>query len=1439
MRLPGLLCSGDAALAPLVAGRVMQRVVLERFVAEDGRIRIDLEVAPAVGYATVSSRLAAVRRLSVTNIGDQPVAGLRLTIELLSTGGLISPPWTVTPQKALLPESILTWEDFGALAPSLAVLREIDETFTADYRAVASHAEGPSLRMVAPTTVLAHNEWFNSPALQDSLAAFVQPSSYAVDTVLRAAAGILLNRTGSAALQGYQAGPDRAIMIAGAVYEGLRGLGLRVRKPPGDGPFEQAAHRIRMTSAVLNQRAGTALDLSVTYAACLGAAGLRPLIWLSRQHAFAGLLPDERTLGATVVTDHETILSLVDSGLVIPVELTGIGGGEAASVDFTDAVAAGLENFRTVEVLSVVDVALAHRSDIQPIASGERPVSEDMPTSIISPVITTAAGEAGRIVLPEGVAKTRLSRHSSEGDEAPPLADPAPARIRRWKKALLDLSLRNPLLNLPSDRYKGVDLHLAAGSLAVLDDLIHDGDPLHLVADHNLAPEDLTSRLTAHRRVELSLSPQRYVATMRTLQRDARTMQQETGGNYLYLTLGTLVHPKTGGGQASAPLFLLPVRIEGGAGGSGYSLVIDGPEIAAPNHCLVEWLRVKHDVRVPQLEYPAQDEHGIDIPKALAAISAGLVEHQLPYHVEERASLRLLQFPTFQLWRDLTDHWATFLENPVVRHLVTAGGEPFADPAGNDHCPQVDEASLHLPIPADGSQMRAVMMAERGQSFVLEGPPGTGKSQTITNLIARCIASGRTVLFVAEKEAALDVVRSRLARIGLAPFVLNLHGRKQSMNAIRQQLLEALAQYDRSDPAAWKATVAAYQTMIAPLIAYPDRVHRPNASGLSTWSAYEALLATDDSPNDGTVDGPVAPIPPEYLELPDERRARVELALRELPMVARSAGLRPGHPWACCGRHTVTGLDASVVTGIAANLEAIRSQLAQRPSLVTLLRGLASPFELAELLPAVRLAVTGTLAGRAPTSVVATTQPDATGEHAALRREVDPAWEGNASAVEADLAMFHQTYIAELHAFRPEIYDHAALDAWYEEARDAGARLFGRAKRLATISDRLAAYLRTPTPLDPDALERLLARLLAIRSHESAINQRVRELGCLGLPPGWRPVDATALARFAEAKNASVITGQLQTRHPAVLALLERGISADDADLLERLAGGWGSWSTSLQIGEAEVLRWVAGLHWLDAWQRDGQQWLTDLREGQLRAIWRWGALLSHADVLAEAGLTQLRELLLSGELPMPAAELAYRRGVATTALAERLRSEGLEYFDAEAHDARISQFAAVREELQTALTTRIPAGLLRRRPFDPADCHGRVAAVLAELNRRRGGKSFRDLYAAAADVILALTPCVLVSPASAATFLPPDATKFDLVVFDEASQIRTAEAIGPMGRGRATIVVGDSQQMPPSRMMRAAGGIADVDLGDEIAQLDELPEDRDSILREAVESQL
>jgi hypothetical protein len=1205
------------------------------------------------------------------------------------------------------------------------------------------------------------------------------------------------------ALQGYQAGPRRAAEIGAAIYEALRELRIDYVGSPAS--FEDTGQKIRTTAAVLRERLGNCIDLSVTYAACLEAAGLHPLVWIIRGHAFAGFFLGEDRLPETVSLDPAQMINVVESGNAVAVELTRVGPGED-SVAFAEAARLGRAHLRGPAALcGMVDIRLAHRTGIQPLPSTDpRPAwpaeepAEPMPAvSLALPADLEASGALDR----------------EENLEVEAADDGAPARIAAWRRALLDLSLRNPLLKLPK-RGKGLDLHVPAGSLAVLDDLVHSGKAINVVAQDNVSgvhelqgvrraqdlPDVVTEQeLAKDRRIYGAVTQAAYVARMRGLQRDARTLEQETGSNYLYLTLGSLVHP-TPSGEAHAPLFLLPVRIEGGAGNRPYTVLIDGAEVAAPNHCLVQWLRVKHGVWIAELEKPILDDDGIDIDASFRAIKKALVDNNLNYRVDGTASLRLLQFSTFQMWRDLTDHWQVFTRNPVVQHLVEKSGQPLST---EEQEVAVDESALFLPIAADGSQMRAVEMAAGGRSFVLEGPPGTGKSQTITNLIAHATASGKSVLFVAEKQAALDVVKRRLADIGLEPFCLDLHGRKQTARSIHAQLKAAHEMLVDNDEHAWQSLGAAYRARVAALRAYPERLHAENSAGFSAWSAYSALLAQEA--------GDRAVIPAAFFALSAQQRAEVAEAARALPATASAARLRREHPWRISGRRTVTDLPAQVLAGLATDLERLRAEFGRYPDqLRHSITELPNPVQVAEAVPAARLAVQNRL-------------PDLAATTAAAGR----GWDDAAEAAHQQVRALHAEHRAVLSALRPEFFNDTAFDTITAQAAVANKGMFGRKKRRTALAEALRPFVTD----DVDQAT-VLDLITAASAAQDAARRAANVVNAVpGLTPtsGWWPTAPDAANVIAAARDALVVSRDLHRARPALWTSVHQlGHDVPDLDTFARL---WRDWLRVLATSEAEFAQWSAERGWLAAWHVDGPHWHADVTAGGPRPVQRWGAVLAQTDVFAAAGLGEFRRQVLDGSLTAADVEQAFHRGVAAAALDERLHANDLEYFDAGAHQDDVADYLRLGAGVREQLPERLAAGLVARREQVHPRFRAEAGELVRRLNSRRDRLSFREACADRPEIVTGLTPCFLMSPASVATFLEPGSVHFDIVVFDEASQIRVAQAIGVMGRANSVVVVGDSKQMPPTSVMEAAH----TDEENNPA----VPEDLDSILAECVESGL
>ncbi|HEY7814607.1 MAG TPA: AAA domain-containing protein, partial [Nakamurella sp.] len=227
--------------------------------------------------------------------------------------------------------------------------------------------------------------------------------------------------------------------------------------------------------------------------------------------------------------------------------------------------------------------------------------------------------------------------------------------------------------------------------------------------------------------------------------------------------------------------------------------------------------------------------------------------------------------------------------------------------------------------------------------------------------------------------------------------------------------------------------------------------------------------------------------------------------------------------------------------------------------------------------------------------------------------------------------------------------------------------------------------------------------------------------------------------------------------------------------------------------------------------------------------------------------------MLLVGAVPAADAARAFDAGVAATSLSERAAATGLGGFDPVAHDGSVTTFVSSADRVRDQLLTAIPAGLIRERTFDAASGYGRIGELTRELAKQRRGLAVRGLMTRFGDLITRIMPCTLVSPDSLARFFPPQPGLFDLVVFDEASQIRVADAIGALGRADAAVVVGDSKQMPPSSFAEstwigsADGGRSGHDGGTAGDAMDFDPdevtetavEDEESILAECVQAGL
>ena len=281
----------------------------------------------------------------------------------------------------------------------------------------------------------------------------------------------------------------------------------------------------------------------------------------------------------------------------------------------------------------------------------------------------------------------------------------------------------------------------------------------------------------------------------RKLAREAKLAVEETGSNMLHLVFGFLEFPDNPGSDKTyqAPLLCIPVNVSISDEGkySTFTVSSSGEELAE-NLSLFE--KIKRDFGLNLPTY--LDEEGESANSYLARV-AEVVKEFPGWKVQHRITLSLLSFANMLMvkdidpatWDDGNGHSA-LLEHPLIKQVFEGSSASSSEPtyAGEYDIDSHPRGDLPLIYAADSSQHSALIDVLEGKNRVIEGPPGTGKSQTITNIIAAALHSGKSVLFVAEKLAALEVVKSRLEQAGLEQFVLELHSNKTNKKRVLEDL---------------------------------------------------------------------------------------------------------------------------------------------------------------------------------------------------------------------------------------------------------------------------------------------------------------------------------------------------------------------------------------------------------------------------------------------------------------------------------------------------------------------------------------------------------------------------------------------------------------------------------------------------------------------------
>jgi DNA polymerase III delta prime subunit len=883
------------------------------------------------------------------------------------------------------------------------------------------------------------------------------------------------------------------------------------------------------------------------------------------------------------------------------------------------------------------------------------------------------------------------------------------------------------------------------------------------------------------------------------LSRVAESALQEQGVNVLYLALGTLEWRAEDDSVRRAPLLLIPVELSRRSVKHRHRIRRTEEEIEV-NPALRELCRQHFRAELPDFD----EEQPNPASAYLRAVERGLAQ-PMRWGVLPEINLGIFSFAKLLMYRDLKDErWPDELPITVNPTLGRLFGElpPATDLATPIDASDLDETigpldACHV-LDADSSQFAAIEAAKAGHNLLISGPPGTGKSQTIANMIGELLVAGRSVLFVSEKMAALDVVRARLNKVGLGDFVADLHSRKTRKADFVRSLAQSLHAEQPPLPSNLERDAATLMEQRRRLNAYVRALHERRAPlEMSVYEAVSRCALLRHAPE-------LAIEIPAYDRWTPQRLADAQEIVGSYARAWERVGDQRAHPWRGLER---SDLPLRVRQQIEQTLPSLSHALERVSALIEAVAtrlGAAAPAcmaDAADLADAVRTCLAFDSTARS--AMASAAWDDVPAEAAALlragaelgqiRSTLEPRWRRDAE--EIDLAPVAQRMRiggkSPLRFLKPSWWSDRAL-----------------LRRLSTNRKVLADQNTLLQDLDQIAQAR--------RLRSQIIDAGIRGGTLFGAL--WREDDSDWDACEAMVRDVVRVRGALRgagasPEHVATL-LTEPARDALQADLNEM---------TSSQDDFRR--QWSA---FCDVVALDEQAFF----DSESHATTTLTNLRSCLDTCAAHGETlEDWTTLVRAREACSAAQLEAVTAITDTSFASSL-TDGfsrqffrlwtdhvlrtvpeLQYFRGEDREALIDAFRTSDSRWIGRSTERAGACLGAQRPQARptfSDSSG-LSVLLAEAGKKRRHMPIRRLLTSTAGaVVQKLRPCFMMSPLSVAQFLDPKGLHFDVVIFDEASQVLPEDALGAIARASQVILVGDENQLPPTNFFQSIGAESD-----------------------------
>lgn len=1262
--------------------------------------------------------------------------------------------------------------------------------------------------------VLAKDEWGAIRGLPELIGAHIQPNTIEIDKLLSEASRLLKTSDPSLSINGYQS-KNRKIVWAqvNAIYKTLSNIDIQYAPAPAS--FEKTGQKIRSTPQILEAKIATCLDTSILIAACIEQAGLNAVVLFKDGHAWVGVWLIETCFAMPVIDCDQTVRVRIASGELLMLESTHLTQKPSPHMTNSKMIGDGYLDEDTTTFKYAVDIKRSREAHIRPMKSNvARNDSQNIHPNFLAtentleempdlPPIDPALVKPVNVVTPQ----------TPKG------------RLNNWKSKLLDLTLRNKLLNFkPTKKFLKIIIHSASDledklaakgefKLSPKPKLMQDGDPRSeglFRQEYGISPSEGHAKTVLNNMELVFDSPEQdFNSIVTEVFRQGKNTIQETGSNSLYVTIGMLHWKEVAESETvlKAPILLVPVRLKRGAVGAGVKLeTLDEETLFNPT--LIQKLLNTFEIAMPYLDgnLPT-DDSGVDVEQILQTLRMKVQE--LPgFEVKSECYLGNFSFTKYVMWKDLESNAEKLQQSKVVNHLINHQGESFQDEMEIINPEDLDREflpqSLFTPLLCDSSQLAVICTADQGKNMVVEGPPGTGKSQTITNLISHSLAQGKTVLFVAEKMVALEVVHKKLNELGLGEFCLELHSSKTKKSEIAKQFISTLDMAQKGMANDWNREAEKTASLRNDLNSFVNVLHKTHRNGLSVYEAIGIGIKYKDKE--------AARFPWVDSDNHDEKELRgMDDFVGELSVLAERLSSIANHPLSDIGEINWTpNWEGKLFESTQRCLATIDELVKAIDSFSTISPMESSLVSLDELDGAGDLAENLMQACDVPAELI------------------DSAFNSNTKKkllVLIEQGERRSETWSHFNGFKAELMTMEAASLRVQWAKaEASWWPKGWVFRRGVINQ-VRVFSNNKSRLKREYVSTFLDKLSALNEQDKFLKKNssfgAEILGDIFKEEktDWH-LASTHLAWMEKVSESFLkayryrqdtldeLRNSLRVKLCEQNESFERGgrLSGFSAQLIAKLA------DFKVAFSELKVLASPRDGVLLEA-NRPGlltslrssiANWKTNKNQLQQWCVWNNGRKKA-----LNLGLQSLIDQVENGDIDLANFRTQFEFSYADWWLKRVMDKEPLlSGFSGASHTHKITEFQKVDAKLQELTKAHVNAILKGKIPI-ASEITGSLAAEVGTLRReaqkQRQHKSIRELIKSSNTVLPRLKPCLLMSPQSVAQYLEAGEQLFDMVIFDEASQIPTWDAVGAISRGKQLVCVGDPKQLPPTNFFNAS----------------------------------